>query len=151
MFSKNRVFVIILNLLIIIFAVSCTVKPVELKNIGELNIKEVQNKSVTLEVSATIANPNPRLKIKSSGLVISIGETRIGTLTQLDNIVLKGNSTHTYITRVKLDIAGSSMNMMSIYRLFERNKKGFKLSGKVKIIAPFYSKTLNISDYKVFD
>lgn len=151
MFRKNRVFVIILNFIAIILMASCTMQPVELKKIGELNIKGVYNNTVTLEVSATIANPNPRLKIKSSELLLSMGETQIGTITQLENIVLKGNSTNTYTTRVQFELTGSAMNMLSLYRLFEKNKKGLKLSGKMRITAPFYSKTIHLTEYKIFN
>ncbi|HEX2936542.1 MAG TPA: hypothetical protein VHO72_14395 [Bacteroidales bacterium] len=113
-------------------------------------MKSISNNTVTLQIAATIQNPNPRLKVKSSDLLLNVGQTNIGRITQLEDIVLKGHSTETYTTRVKFELTGSSMNMMSLYRLIDRDKKDFKISGKVKVTAPFVAKTINFSDYQVF-
>jgi LEA14-like dessication related protein len=146
---NNRFFVILFLLPLLVLAASCSVSPVELKSIRDVSVKGIYNNTVTLQVSATIDNPNSRLKVKSSDLLLSVGETNIGRITQLDDIVLKGHSTETYTTRVKFELSGSSMNMMSLYRLIERDKKDFKISGKVKVTAPFFAKTINFSDYQV--
>lgn len=150
MACKNRFFIILFLLPVLILAVSCSVSPVELKSIGDVSVKGIYNNTVTLQVAATIENPNPRLKVKSSELILSVGQTNIGKITQLENIVLKGHSTETYVTRVKFELTGSSMNMMSLYKLMDRDKRDFKISGKVKVTAPFFWKTIDFSDYQVF-
>lgn len=147
---KNRFFVILFLLPLLVLAVSCNVSPVELKSISNVSVKSISNNTVTLQIAATIQNPNPRLKVKSSDLLLNVGQTNIGRITQLEDIVLKGHSTETYTTRVKFELTGSSMNMMSLYRLIDRDKKDFKISGKVKVTAPFVAKTINFSDYQVF-
>lgn len=147
---KNRFFVILFFIPLLLLGVSCSVSPVELKGIKDISVKGFSNNTITLQVSATIANPNPRLKVKSSELVLSVGQTNIGKITQLENIVLKGRSTETYTTRVKFELTSSSMNVKSLYRLVERDKKDFKISGKVKVTAPFFAKTINFSDYQAF-
>lgn len=147
---KNRFFVILFLLPLLVLAVSCNVSPVELKSISNVSVKGISNNTVTLQIAATIQNPNPRLKVKSSDLLLNVGQTNIGRITQLEDIVLKGHSTETYTTRVKFELTGSSMNMMSLYRLMDRDKKDFKISGKVKVTAPFVAKTINFSDYQVF-
>jgi LEA14-like dessication related protein len=151
MLLKNRAFVILFFFSLVILSSSCTVLPVELKSIGDVGVKNIQNNTVTLQVSATIANPNQRLKIKSSELILSVGTTELGKITQLESIVLKGKSTETYTTRVKFELTNSSVNMFSLYRLLERDKRDFRVSGKVKVSALFFSKTINFSGYQVFN
>lgn len=150
MACKNRFFVILFLLPVLVLAVSCSVSPVELKSISNVSVKGIYNNTVTLQVAATIENPNPRLKVKSSELFLNVGQTQIGRITQLENIILKGHSTETYTTRVKFELTGSSMDMMSLYKLIERDKRDFRISGKVKVSAPFFAKTINFSDYQVF-
>jgi LEA14-like dessication related protein len=140
------------NLFFIVLAIvatSCSLKPVELKNMGDVDVQSINNNIITLKVDAVVNNPNSRLTLKNSELYVYMKDMEVGKITQMDKIIIEGKSAKKYTTRLKVELTGLKGGMLSALSLFNGKKPEFKISGEIKISMPFYWKTLHIKDYPI--
>jgi LEA14-like dessication related protein len=146
--GKNRYFIVFLCV-IGFFVTSCSLKPVELKKMNNLEIQNINSNILTFKISATINNPNSRLTIKNSEMYVYLKGNELGKLTQLNKIVIEGKSTGQYSTLLKFEFTNLKGGIMSALSMFNGKMPDLMISGKVKVTAPFYWKTLTIKDYPV--
>jgi LEA14-like dessication related protein len=148
MIGQNRYFIIFL-LVFGVFTTSCSLKPVELKKMDNIEIQNINNNVLTFKVSATINNPNSRLTLKNSEMFVYLKGNEMGKLTQVNKIIIDGKTTGQYSAILKFEFTNLKGGIMSALTMFRGGNPELKISGKVKVTAPFYWKTLTIKDYPI--
>ena len=127
----------------------CDLQPVNVKSVGNVEFKSLNNNIVTLKVTATVDNPNMRIKIKKTDLTVYLNNTEMGRITQLDNIVLKSRSTQEYTVPVKVELTNLKGSIMTGMSLISGKRGNISLSGQVKVGTAFYTKTVKLDKYPV--
>jgi LEA14-like dessication related protein len=146
---QKKHFIIFCISLLTFFVTSCHIEPVELVKIEKVDVKGINNNLITLDVTATVKNPNSGITIKDSQIEIEVKDEKFGTITQTENIHLDGHSTKQYKTRINVEISNLKGGIFSAMSLFGNKKPSIKLNGKLKIKKIFYSKTIDFDNFKV--
>ena len=151
MFKKYKVFVILSAIYSVFIFTGCNISPVEVTEVNNISVKNIQSNKINVEITATVKNPNTSIKIRNAKFSLTLKDREIGTITQLEDIVLKGKSTETYTTTAELEITDLPGGIMAASKLLGPSKKDLKLSGKAKVSRWFFCKTIKILDYRVFN
>jgi hypothetical protein len=129
---------------------SCSgIEEIKVGNIRNIELKGINNNVIDVELTLPVENPNSfNVKLKDANLEVTNVETLIGTITQMDEIVISAKTTKDYTIHVKVTLVGRNINLISIYSLFN-NKPDLGLSGTIKIRSSLYRGKIKIKDYQL--
>ena len=147
---KNKLYYIFVLVTVSFLFASCSgIEEIKVGNIRGVEIKGINNDVLDVEITVPVENPNSfKVKLKDADLTVTNGETLIGTITQMDEIIISGNSSKEYPVHIKVKLANFSNNLFSIYSTFS-NKLDMKLSGTIKVRSFPYFRKIKIKDYKL--
>jgi len=131
---------------------SCSgIEEIKVGNIRNIELKGINNNVIDVELTLPVENPNSfNVKLKDANLEVTNVETVIGTITQLDDIVISAKTTKDYTIHVKVTLVGRNINLLSIYSLFN-NKPDLRLSGTIKVRSSLYRGKIKIKDYQLIN
>lgn len=145
---KNRFFVILFGLTAVILT-SCNLEPVSIQKLGKIEMKGFNLREATLDVTATIYNPNMQIKVKNSNLKVFLNGAETGRIIQTEPLVLAGKTSRDYTVRIKVELNNMNAGLTSAIGLFSGRKPEIKVSGPIKVGTFFYSKTIQLDDFKI--
>lgn len=139
-----------LILLSVVLLSSCGgFKEVEVGNVKNVELRGLNKNVLDVAVTLPIVNPNSfNLKLKDADLQVTNGETLIGTIKQMDDVVISKLSSKEYTLDLKIELVGSNLNLLSLYSLFNGHPD-LKLSGTVKVRSFPYRGKIKIKDYQL--
>jgi len=125
------------------------VEEITVGNIRSVELKGINNDVITLELTAPVNNPNSfKVKLKDADLKVTNGEALVGTIKQMDDIIIPAKSNQECTINIKVQLANFKGNLLAIYGLFN-NRRDLKLSGTIKVRAfPYFGK-IKIKDYQL--
>ena len=131
---------------------SCSgIEEIKVGNIRNIELKGINNNVIDVELTLPVENPNSfNVKLKDANLEVTNVETLIGTITQMDEIVISAKTTKDYTIHVKVSLVGRNINLISIYSLFN-NKPDLRLSGTIKVRSSLYRGKIKIKDYQLIN
>jgi len=131
---------------------SCSgIEEIKVGNIRNIELKGINNNVIDVELTLPVENPNSfNVKLKDANLEVTNVETLIGTITQMDEIVISAKTTKDYTIHVKVTLVGRNINLISIYSLFN-NKPDLRLSGTIKVRSSLYRGKIKIKDYQLIN
>jgi len=131
---------------------SCSgIEEIKVGNIRNIELKGINNNVIDVELTLPVENPNSfNVKLKDANLEVTNVETLIGTITQMDEIVISAKTTKDYTIHVKVTLVGRNINLLSIYSLFN-NKPDLRLSGTIKVRSSLYRGKIKIKDYQLIN
>jgi LEA14-like dessication related protein len=141
--------VIFYSLVIAIALSGCSLKPVEIKEIGNVEVQGIQNNTLTVKISATIFNPNSRFTIKSTDMQFYMNNAELGKATLKDKLVIEGKASKSYSALVKVELTNLKGGIFSVLSMFQGKKRELKLTGNIRISGPLYWKTIQVKDYPI--
>ena len=91
---KNKLYYIFVLVTVSFLFASCSgIEEIKVGNIRGVEIKGINNDVLDVEITVPVENPNSfKVKLKDADLTVTNGETLIGTITQMDEIIISGNS-----------------------------------------------------------
>lgn len=137
-----------LFLLLVIFASSCSsFKEIKIGNLRNLEVKGFENNKLALEVKLPVENPNPyNVKVKDANIRVMNGDSELGRVVQMDNLVISGNSNKEYPVNLTVELTGIKKDdLFSVFKIFS-NKAGLRIAGEIKASYLLYNKSIKI-DY----
>ena len=134
------------------FLFSCSgIEEIKVGNIRNIELKGINNNVIDVELTLPVENPNSfNVKLKDANLKVTNVETLVGTITQMDEIVISAKTTKDYTIHVKVSLDGRDINLLSIYSLFN-NKPDLRLSGTIKVRSSLYRGKIKIKDYQLIN
>ncbi|MDR2038411.1 MAG: LEA type 2 family protein [Bacteroidales bacterium] len=124
----------------------CTLfENIELRTITDVTYREFRDMVLRLEVEAVISNPNRfAVKVKEANMHLMLNDQVIGTITQMEQIALKGRTTKDYTFHIAIQMNDFQTNLNALYRLLMNDTKKLSLSGTLKVKSFFYHKSISI-------
>ena len=131
---------------------SCSgIEEIKVGNIRNIELKGINNNVIDVELTLPVENPNSfNVKLKDANLKVTNVETLVGTITQMEEIVISAKTTKDYTIHVKVSLDGRNVNLLSIYSLFN-NKPDLRLSGTIKVRSSLYRGKIKIKDYQLIN
>ena len=149
-FKNNKCYGFVLLTAFIILSGCYTIKEVKIGNVSKVELKGMNNNVVSFDLTLPIENPNNlRVKVKVEDLKVMLGNKELGTVKQMDKIVIARNSKQEYTIRIAVEITDPQGGMNSAFSFFSGRQPDIRLTGKVKASAFFYRKTFELNDYKL--
>jgi len=147
---KNKLHYIFVLVTVSFLLASCSgIEEIKVGNIRGVEIKGINGDVLNVEITVPVENPNSfKVKLKDADLTVNNGETLIGTVQQMEDIIIPGNSSKEYPIRVKVKLANFNNNLFSIYSTFSSNLD-LRLSGTMKVGSFPYFRKIKIKDYKL--
>jgi LEA14-like dessication related protein len=138
--------------LVVFLLSSCSaIEEIQVGNIRSIELKGIKNDVIDVELTIPVENPNGfKVKLKDADLVITSDKTLIGTIKQMDDIIIPARSKQECAIHVKVQLSNLTHNLFAIYGLFN-NKKDLRLSGTIKVRAFPYRGKIKIKDYQLIN
>lgn len=128
-----------------------TYEDLKIGAIRNVDLKGVDNNILDVEITVPVENPNAfSVKMMDADFVVSNGETVIGKMKQVDEVVIKARSKNDYPLHVRVELTNVNLNILSIYSLFQQ-RANMKLSGTVVVRSSLYRKKIEIKDYQLLN
>lgn len=147
---KNKTLLVFVLLAVMFLMPACNgIQELKVGNIRGFNLLGIQDNQLDIEITVPVENPNAfKVKLKDADLAVTSGETLLGTIRQMDDVVIPGKSAKDYPIHVKVDLTSFKDNLFAIYGLV-RSKNGLRLSGTIKVRAFPYRGMVKIKDYQL--
>ena len=118
---------------------------VKLLNIKDVTYQEFKGGVLRLAITATVDNPNYfSVKIKDAHMDLRLNERVIGSVTQVEQIVLDGRAQKDYKVQVSIEMKDMLTNVLSLSRVLMNEPQKLNLSGTVRVKSFLYSKTFQV-------
>ena len=149
---KNKYCNVTLLVVSFFLLVGCSAyKELKIGNIRSFELKGMKNNVLDVEITIPVENPNVfKVKLNDADFKVTTGKTLIGTMKQVDDVVIASKSTKDYPLHVKVELTGFRNNLMSIYSLLQ-DKPDLRLTGTIKVRSLLYRKKIEIKDYQLIN
>lgn len=118
---------------------------IELVAVKDVTYREFKDNILHLDVTMTVNNPNKiRVNVSKASMNLMFGEQILGTLTQMEQIELPGQTRKDYKVRVAIELKDMAENMIALFRILMNESDKLSLSGTVQAKAFLYSKEIQI-------
>jgi LEA14-like dessication related protein len=140
----------ILNfILIAVLVSSCTIRPIVVKKVGTVQVKEYSMKGATVELALVVENPNAiGFAIYKSDLNIKLNNIDLGSASIAKRIKVKRKSEKEYTVVLKSDFSKITPAMLlSMGQLFSSGKLNnatVAVNGQLKAGNLFYKKSFPV-------
>jgi LEA14-like dessication related protein len=139
---------LLFSIIITVFVSSCTIRPIAIKKVSDLKIKEYSAKGATVEFKMLVDNPNSLgFKIYKSNLKVKINNIELGSADIAKKIKIGRKSEKEYVILLKSDFSSVSPAMlMTLMQLVTsgKNNVAVSVSGEFKAGNLFYKRTFPV-------
>jgi len=118
---------------------------VKLLNIKDVTYQEFKGNVLRLAITATVDNPNFfSVRIKNANMDLRLNERVIGSVTQVEQIVLDGRTQKDYKIQISIEMKDMLTNVLALSRVLMNEPQKLNLSGTVHVKSFLYSKTFQV-------
>jgi len=136
---------IILLSLPLLFSGCAGYEDVKLLNIKDVTYQEFKGNVLRLAITATVDNPNFfSVRIKNANMDLRLNERVIGSVTQVEQIVLDGRTQKDYKIQISIEMKDMLTNVLALSRVLMNEPQKLNLSGTVHVKSFLYSKTFQV-------
>ena len=141
----KKYLIIILLSLPLLFSGCIGYEEVKLLNIKDVTYQEFKGNILRLAITVTVDNPNYfSVKIKDANMDLRLNDRVIGTVTQVEQIVLDGQARKDYKVQISIEMKDMLTNFLSLSRVLMNEPQKLNLSGTVQVKSFLYSKTFQV-------
>ena len=141
----KKYLIIILLSFPLLFSGCFSYEEIKLLNIKDVTYQEFKGSVLRLAITATVDNPNYfSVKIKDANMDLRLNDKVIGTVSQVEQIVLDGQAKKDYKVQVSIEMKDMLTNFLSLSRVLMNEPQKLNLSGTVHVKSFLYSKTFQV-------
>ena len=141
----NKYLIIILLSYSTLFSGCTGYDDVKILNIKDVTYQEFRGNVLRLAITATVDNPNYfSVRIKDANMDLRLNEQVIGTVTQVEHIVLEGRAQKDYKVQISIEVKDMMSNIIGLSRILMNEPHKLNLSGTVHVKSFLYSKTFQV-------
>ncbi len=136
---------VILLLLPLLLSSCLSYEDIKLVGVKDVTYQEFKNNILRVAITATVNNPNRfDVKIKNANMDLRLNDRIIGTVTQVEQVELKGKSQQDYKIQVAIEMKDMMANLVALYRVLMNESSKLNLSGSLQVKSFMYSKTVHV-------
>ena len=144
--SKYLYFGIVISLLLLLFS-SCEVKEVEVGDIQSFSILSIDDKYVTVDLTANVKNTNNfSFTISKVDLDVTFNKVSLGKIHKIKNVRIEKNSNKLQHLIFKLDLKQIKKGSMLFLPALLTNRARIKVKGYIKVSKFPFGKKIEV-DY----
>jgi len=149
---KNRLYSIFVLLIPVMLLVGCSgIQELKIGNIRNFELKGMKNNILDVEITVPVENPNVfKVRLNDADFRVTNGATLIGTMKQVDDVVIASKSKKDYPIRLKVELSSFKNNLFGIYSLFQ-SRPDLRLSGTINVHSLLYRKKIEVKDYQLIN
>lgn len=146
-----RLFAILTILVSLFIFYSCAnIEEIKIGAIKEVEFKGMNDNILTFQIVAPIDNPNHfRLHVKSSDLVVFLGNTEVGKVKEINNLDIESHCQKDYPVVISVQINDLKSLMGPAMQLMSGKNPDVRLTGKIKVRSFLYQRTISVSNFKL--
>ena len=141
----KKYLIIMLLSLPLLFSGCFGYEDVKVLNVKDVTYQEFKGNILRLAITAKVDNPNYfSIKIKNADMNLRLNDRVIGTVMQVEQIVLEGRTQKDYKVHLSIEMKDLLTNFISLSRILMNEPQNLNLSGTVQVKSFMYSKTYQI-------
>jgi len=141
----KKYLIIILLSFPLLFSGCLSYEEIKVSKIKDVTYQEFKGNTLRLAITATVDNPNYfSVKIKNADMDFRLNDRVIGTVTQVEQIVLDGRTKKDYKVLISIEMKDMISNFIGLSRMLLNEPQKLNLSGTVQVKSFLYSKTFQV-------
>ena len=141
----KKYLIIMLLSLPLLFSGCFSYEEIKVLNVKDVTYQEFKGNVLRLAITATVDNPNYfNVKIKNADMDLRLNDRVIGTVMQVEQIVLEGRTQKDYKVHISIEMKDMLSNFIGISRVLMNEPQKLNLSGTVQVKSFLYSKTFQV-------